>query len=134
MAENDIAFSKWPEMTLTQNDLIELSRGSSLWRSLLYVKCWLLIWYVPCALRYSCSLLSQSLHFLVSVSTFVSHSLYQIICKCVKYILINPHFVPCKSAFSTLIYAFLRGRKCLLGLIYALKTTFPLNNVIKFGS
>lgn len=45
------------------------------------------------------------------IFTFVGHSLYQIICKCVKYILINPHFVPCKSAFFHSYFAFLRGRK-----------------------
>ena len=33
-------------------------------------------------------------------------SLYQIICKCVKYIPKNLHFAPCKSTFSTLILPF----------------------------
>lgn len=83
-----------------------------------------------CALRYSCSLLS-SLHFLVSVSTFIRHSLYQIICKCVKYIPKNLHFVPCKSAFSTLILPFAGLRKCQRRHILVLREPISTNNFAK---
>ena len=55
-------------------------------------------------------------------------------CKYVNIIAQNNHFRPYKSAFYLSNFALLRDEKCLLRHIFALKNTFPLNNVIKFGS
>lgn len=85
-----------------------------------------------CALRYSCSLLSQSLHFLVSASTFVSHSLYQILCKCAKYIL-NNRLLPLANLPFPLLFCPLRGglKKCQRRHILVLREPISTNNFAK---
>ena len=59
-----------------------------------FVRCYIHALHFPNLYIFSCQFPPSSV------------SLYQIICKCVKYIPKNLHFAPCKSTFSTLILPF----------------------------